>query len=131
MRSGTSDWTQRRGPPCDLPEIGSGPGRAARLRVQAEPLVYVDGGSSDGSVALARALGATVVELDSSLPFTAARARNRGFESILATAPDTKLVQFLDGDCELRTGWIAAASTRSFRSVSVPTVERSFGWPRR
>ena len=41
-----------------------GPGRA---------VVYVDSGSTDGSVALARSLGAEVVELDLSIPFTAAR----------------------------------------------------------
>ena len=39
-------------------------------------VVYVDSGSSDGSVQLARELGAQVVELDLSIPFTAARARN-------------------------------------------------------
>ena len=37
-------------------------------------VVYVDSGSTDGSAELARAKGAEVVELDMSLPFTAARA---------------------------------------------------------
>ena len=37
-------------------------------------VVYVDSGSTDGSVAMVRELGATVVELDLSIPFTAARA---------------------------------------------------------
>uniref|UniRef100_UPI0035294F5A glycosyltransferase family 2 protein n=1 Tax=Jannaschia sp. 2305UL9-9 TaxID=3121638 RepID=UPI0035294F5A len=36
-------------------------------------IVYVDSGSTDGSVAAARARGAEVVELDTDIPFTAAR----------------------------------------------------------
>ena len=42
-------------------------------------IVYVDSGSTDGSVDWARAHGADVVELDSAVAFTAARARNSGF----------------------------------------------------
>lgn len=71
--------------------------------------VYVDSGSSDGSVALARSRGVTVVELDPRIPFTAARARNEGFERLSATAPGIEFVQFLDGDCELAAGWLAVA----------------------
>ena len=44
---------------------------------QERMVVYVDSGSTDGSVALASSLGVDVVELDLSIPFTAARARNR------------------------------------------------------
>ena len=36
------------------------------------PLVYVDSGSTDGSVAAAEAAGAVVVVLDPTVPFTAA-----------------------------------------------------------
>jgi len=72
---------------------------------QVDRVVYVDSGSSDGSVAAARARGAVVVELDMSQPFTAARARNAG----LAELSDATLVQFLDGDCVLVPGWIATA----------------------
>ncbi len=43
------------------------------LRAALPNVVYVDSGSSDGSVAFARSLGCRVVELDMSLPFTAAR----------------------------------------------------------
>ena len=72
------------------------------------PLVYVDSGSTDGSVAAARALGAEVVALDTSVPFTAARARNAGFARLLeAGAPE--FVQFVDGDCRVQPGWLAAA----------------------
>ena len=41
-------------------------------------VVYVDSGSSDGSVTVARGMGVEVVELDLSIPFCAARARNAG-----------------------------------------------------
>jgi len=72
-------------------------------------VVYVDSGSTDGSVALARARGVEVVELDLARPFTAARARNAGFERALACAPDARAVQFVDGDCALVPGWLEAA----------------------
>ena len=73
------------------------------------PVVYVDSASSDGSVSLARSLGATVVELDPAQPFSAARARNEGYRRLVETFPDLNFVQFLDGDCELRDDWLAAA----------------------
>lgn len=70
--------------------------------------VYVDSGSTDGSVAAARDAGVAVVELDLSRKFTAARARNEGFAA-LDTQGNVDFVQFIDGDCELQPGWIAAA----------------------
>lgn len=69
-------------------------------------VVYVDSNSTDDSIALARSLGVEVVELDTSLPFSAARARNAGFERLLQTNPDTQFVQFVDGDCEIVSDWI-------------------------
>jgi glycosyltransferase involved in cell wall biosynthesis len=70
------------------------------------PVIYVDSGSTDGSVAAAQARGAQVVQLDMSQPFTAARARNAG----LAVLPDgAELVQFLDGDCVVQADWLAQA----------------------
>lgn len=75
----------------------------------AEKLVYVDSGSTDGSAALARGLGADVVDLDLSMPFTAARARNAGFRRLLASASKPRYVQFVDGDCELHPGWLGRA----------------------
>lgn len=72
-------------------------------------VVYVDSGSTDGSVALARSLGAEVVELDLSRPFTAARARNEGFARLIALRPALDYVQFVDGDCELVEGWLERA----------------------
>ena len=71
-------------------------------------VVYVDSGSTDGSVAAAQAAGAEVVTLDTTTPFTAARARNAGLAALRAgTPPD--LVQFIDGDCALDPGWLPAA----------------------
>jgi GT2 family glycosyltransferase len=82
----------------------------ASLDTAARPRVYVDSGSTDGSPELARSLGAEVVSLDLLVPFTAARARNAGFEQLLAMAPDVEYVQFVDGDCEVDPGWIPAAT---------------------
>jgi GT2 family glycosyltransferase len=72
--------------------------------------VYVDSGSTDGSVAAARRLGATIVELATDIPFTAARARNAGADALLASYPERGFVQFLDGDCSLQEGWVDAAA---------------------
>lgn len=77
------------------------------LRPQVRRLIYVDSGSTDDSVATARARGAEVVALDMSVPFTAARARNAGLEALAADAPD--FVQLVDGDCEVRADWVATA----------------------
>jgi GT2 family glycosyltransferase len=79
------------------------------VRGQSRSIVYVDSGSADGSVELARALAVGVVELDRSIPFTAARARNAGVDLLMCRSPSTALVFFVDGDCEIRKGWIAAA----------------------
>jgi glycosyltransferase involved in cell wall biosynthesis len=81
----------------------------ASLDPAARPTVYVDSGSTDGSPDLARSLGAEVLALDLSVPFTAARARNAGLERLLELSPDAEYVQFVDGDCEIDPGWIAAA----------------------
>lgn len=98
---------------CGVVVIGRNEG--ARLRASLEslrgagPVVYVDSGSSDGSVDLARALGAEVVELDRSVPFTAARARNAGLQR-LRLDPGVRLVQFVDGDCTLDPAWLPRAA---------------------
>lgn len=94
--------------------IGRNEGRRLRASIAsalatAADVVYVDSGSRDDSVAIARATGAHVVELDPSRPFSAARARNEGFAAIRARAPEVERIQFLDGDCTLAPGWIDAA----------------------
>lgn len=100
-----------------------------RLRVclesalpQATHVIYVDSGSTDGSVELARDLGADVVELDTKIPFTAARARNAGFERLEALDGKSSFVQFVDGDCELNAGWIDRARAEWTESSSVAVV---------
>ena len=74
---------------------------------QTPRVVYVDSGSSDSSVEVAQTFGIHVFALDSSLPFTAARARNSGFEALIRIYSDTEYVQFVDGDCELMNSWVA------------------------
>jgi cellulose synthase/poly-beta-1,6-N-acetylglucosamine synthase-like glycosyltransferase len=51
-----------------------------------------------------------VVELDLTIPFTAARARNEGFARLLELTPGVRYVQFVDGDCELVEGWLERAA---------------------
>lgn len=70
-----------------------------------DTVVYVDSGSTDDSVALARNVGAVVVPLDMNVPFTAARARNAGFHALLSCEPAVQFVQFVDGDCEVLPDW--------------------------
>ncbi|WP_226703244.1 glycosyltransferase [Microbulbifer elongatus] len=82
----------------------------ASIDVEKMPVVYVDSGSTDGSKAAAKDAGCTVVDLDLSQPFTAGRARNEGFEKLIGLHPDLTYVQFLDGDCQLHSGWLEMAS---------------------
>lgn len=79
------------------------------LQGQVRRIVYVDSGSTDGSIEAAEALGAEVIALDMTLPFTAARARNAGLKALAVQPPD--FVQFIDGDCVLREGWIDRAAS--------------------
>lgn len=72
-------------------------------------LVYVDSASSDGSAQWAQDRGIEVIELDSSTPFTAARARNAGLSRLRILKPDLQYVQFVDGDCELNDCWVEHA----------------------
>ena len=73
-------------------------------------IVYVDSGSTDGSVECARGFGADVVELDRATPFTAALARNAGWRRLAQIAPGIRFVHFFDGDCEVLPGWIEYAA---------------------
>jgi GT2 family glycosyltransferase len=72
-------------------------------------VVYVDSGSADDSIAIAQACTATVVELDLHTPFTAARARNEGFQKLIQMQPALDYVFFVDGDCEVVPGWLEKA----------------------
>src|SRR4028119_878989 len=96
--------------------VAIGRNEGARLRAcllsalsQVALVVYVDSGSTDGSLELARSIGADTVELDLSTPFTAARGRNEGFARLRQLAPDIEFVQFVDGDCEIVDGWLHRA----------------------
>lgn len=75
------------------------------LAGQVRRVIYVDSGSTDGSVAAATTAGAQVIALDMTRPFTAARARNAGIAALDAANPPD-FIQFLDGDCTLDPGWI-------------------------
>lgn len=78
-------------------------------RAQGLPTVYVDSNSTDQSVSVGKSLGAEVVNLDLSIPFTAARARNEGAARLLALYPQLEFIQFVDGDCELNPAWVGRA----------------------
>lgn len=86
------------------------------------PVVYVDSGSTDGSVEMARSMGVTVVDLDLTIPFTAARARNAGLERLLQVAPTTEFVQFIDGDCQVVPGWLDFAYQTLIENPEVVVV---------
>ena len=73
------------------------------------PVVYVDSGSSDGSQEHARSIGVETIQLPAWPNFTAARARNVGVEHLENLYTELKYVQVVDGDCEMRKGWITAA----------------------
>jgi GT2 family glycosyltransferase len=88
----------------------------------AGPIVYVDSGSVDDSVAFSRSLGVIVVNLDTSIPFTMARGRNAGFEELSRRYPALRWVQFVDGDCEVRPDWIAQARAAITARADVAAV---------
>jgi GT2 family glycosyltransferase len=74
-----------------------------------DPVVYVDSGSTDSSLARAAELGVEVVA-QTSPPFSAARARNDGFRHLHERLGDRlRFVQFVDGDCEIDPRWIEHA----------------------
>lgn len=83
----------------------------ASLNIYHQRIVYVDSGSTDESIILAKKYGIDVIELDPTIPFSAARARNEGFRRLLNLYPSCKYVMFVDGDCEVADGWIDKAIT--------------------
>lgn len=86
------------------------------------PAVYVDSGSTDESVPFARSLGVKVLDLDMTVPFTAARARNAGWRELVSINPGLTFVQFIDGDCELNPNWLDCAVTSLAREPSLAAV---------
>jgi glycosyltransferase involved in cell wall biosynthesis len=99
--------------PIGVVVIGRNEGERLKRCLAALPTqavtVYVDSGSTDGSVAWAQGMGVDVVALDTSIGFTAGRARNAGFRSLVALHPELRYVQFVDGDCELAADWLVKA----------------------
>ncbi len=94
--------------------IGRNEGERLRRCLESLPedvgaVAYVDSGSTDGSAEFAVSRGVEVVELDMSVPFSAARARNAGFQRLLEVRPDLDKVQFVDGDCVVAEGWLQRA----------------------
>jgi GT2 family glycosyltransferase len=79
------------------------------LREIRDRTVYVDSGSSDDSVAMSRSAGALVLDLAMTTPFTAARARNAGFDKLVSAHPGLVYVFFVDGDCEVMPAWVETA----------------------
>lgn len=85
-------------------------------------IVYVDSGSTDGSIEMAQAKGVHVVRLDTARAFTAGRARNEGFEALHAAHPELDLVQFIDGDCEIEPTWLGQATAFLLENPDVAVV---------
>lgn len=85
-------------------------------------VVYVDSGSSDGSVEFARSTGVMTVELEDQIGFTAARARNAGWRQLLEHEPETAFIQFVDGDCEVEAGWFSKAISAIMADDSLAIV---------
>jgi glycosyltransferase involved in cell wall biosynthesis len=73
---------------------------------QSARVVYVDSGSTDGSLERARALGFEALPLSSDAPFSAARARNAGVAFFREQGAILDFIQMVDGDCELSPAWI-------------------------
>ncbi len=72
-------------------------------------IVYVDSGSTDDSLGFCKSKDIDYIELDMSIPFSAARARNAGFFSLIEKNENLEYVQFIDGDCLLNPEWLNIA----------------------
>jgi GT2 family glycosyltransferase len=115
--------------------IGRNEGQRLLLSLQSMqssqcPLIYVDSGSSDNSSEVAKSLADIVHALDPSRPFSAARARNEGFELLTKAFPNVQYVQFVDGDCIIAPNWFVAAQKAmqedASRAVVVGHLEESY-----
>lgn len=107
--------------------VGRNEGERLRRCLSALPetaagIVYVDSGSTDGSVDLARSHGVDVLPLCPSRPFTAARGRNEGFRYLCDRAPEIQVVQFVDADCQLAPNWLLIAANMLLHSTNVAAV---------
>ena len=80
------------------------------LTAAGAPVVYVDSGSTDDSVRLTKEHGFAVHELTPDRPFSAARARNEGYEQLATLFGGATYVQFLDADCAIDAAWLEAGT---------------------
>lgn len=94
----------------------------ASIGDQVSRVIYVDSGSTDGSVAAAEAAGVEVVHLDMRHPFTAARARNAGLEQLNSNGTPPSFVQLIDGDCVLQPTWIKSATEFLYKTPKAAMV---------
>ena len=74
------------------------------------PVVYVDSGSTDGSLERAAALCERAIALDPGAAVLGRPGAQRRISALLAARPELRLIQFLDGDCTLLPGWLEAAA---------------------
>ena len=86
------------------------------------PVVYVDSGSTDGSLAAAEQLGVLGFPLDMTIPFTMARGRNEGWQYLVNQYPQLTYIQFMDGDCELIEGWLEQAAAAMEANTQLAAV---------
>ena len=99
------------------------------VRNLSDRVVYVDSGSTDDSIAVAQARTSAVVKLDLRTPFTAARARNEGFQKLIEMHPTLDFVFFVDGDCEVAPGWLEKAGQFLDEHSDIAVVS-GFRWER-
>ena len=85
-------------------------------------IVYVDSGSTDGSMSIAQSLSVEVLSLDLSTSFTAARARNEGFARLLELNPEIEGIQFVDGDCQVVEGWLEQGFAKRTAEPNIEVV---------
>ncbi len=123
---------------CQLGVVVIGRNEGSRLikcfdaiQGKVKTIVYVDSGSVDDSIDRSKALGINTLELDVTIPFTAARARNEGFRRLTQIKPELTYVQFIDGDCEMVDGWLhnAIISLEQNKNVAVVCGRRRERFP--
>ena len=86
-------------------------------------ITFVDGGSSDSSVAIGREAGVGVIELNDPHP-TPGKGRNAGL--FAAAAP---FVQFMDADTLLNRDWLKTALGHFDDKIVAVCGKRSERWP--
>lgn len=77
--------------------------QASRYPNKNVAVIYVDGGSKDDSLAIARSLGCACIEVDNAAP-APGRQRNAGW-----TKGQARYVQFMDSDTILDPEWLTKA----------------------